>query len=103
MTSTPGPDGEPIMGRMASKAFQRCTMGELSSTPRVFIPDKTGRAGKPEEIAAPVLLLASRGGMYMNDTCIHIDGGRWLVSDYDLLRDSCGHTADLDLGHEGDF
>lgn len=42
--------------------------------------DSSGRAGRPEEIAAPVLLLASRGGMYMNDTCINIDGGRWLVS-----------------------
>lgn len=65
MTSTPGPDGEPIMGKMASKAFQRSTMG---------------RPGRPEEIAAPILLLASRGGMYMNDTCINVDGGRWLVS-----------------------
>jgi NAD(P)-dependent dehydrogenase (short-subunit alcohol dehydrogenase family) len=38
-----------------------------------------GRPGKPEEIAAPILLLASKGGMYMNDTCINVDGGRWLV------------------------
>lgn len=53
---------------------------ETRSGPRVYIADGTGRAGKPEEIAAPVLLLASRGGMYMNDTCINIDGGRWLVS-----------------------
>lgn len=65
MTSTTGPDGEVKMGKMASKAFQRSTMG---------------RPGKPEEIAAPILLLASRGGMYMNDTCINVDGGRWLVS-----------------------
>jgi NAD(P)-dependent dehydrogenase (short-subunit alcohol dehydrogenase family) len=65
MTSTMGHDGEPIMGKMATKASQRCTMG---------------RPGKAEEIAAPILLLASKGGMYMNDTCINVDGGRWLVS-----------------------
>lgn len=65
MTSTKGPDGQPIMGKMASKAFQRSTLG---------------RPGRPEEIAAPILLLASRGGMYMNDTCINVDGGRWMVS-----------------------
>jgi NAD(P)-dependent dehydrogenase (short-subunit alcohol dehydrogenase family) len=39
-----------------------------------------GRPGRPQEIAAPILLLASRGGMYMNDTCINVDGGRWMVS-----------------------
>lgn len=39
-----------------------------------------GRPGRPQEIAAPILLLASQGGMYMNDTCINVDGGRWMVS-----------------------
>jgi len=28
MTATIGPDGEPVMGRMASKAFQRSTLGK---------------------------------------------------------------------------
>ena len=73
---------------------------ENRSCPRVYIADGTGRAGKPEEIAAPVLLLASRGGMYMNDTCVNIDGGRWLVSDIDPAQ---RHTANAYTGHEGDF
>lgn len=65
-------------------------------TPLVCTP---GRPGKPEEIAAPILLLASKGGMYMNDTCINVDGGRWLVCtiQYPLGRLS---LAEARLGHE---
>lgn len=36
----------------------------------------------------------------MNDTCINIDGGRWLVSDIDPGQK---HTANTYTGHEGDF
>ncbi|GFZ44921.1 hypothetical protein JCM24511_02647 [Saitozyma sp. JCM 24511] len=73
MTATTGADGAVALGRMGTKAVMRSTLG---------------RPGKPEEIAAPILLLASKGGMYMNDTCINVDGGRWLVMKgiYDGLR-----------------
>ncbi|WVQ68283.1 uncharacterized protein L199_006490 [Kwoniella botswanensis] len=64
MTATRDKDGNILLGDMGTKAVKRCTMG---------------RPGLPEEIAAPILLLASKGGMYMNDTCINVDGGRWLV------------------------
>ncbi|WWC87424.1 uncharacterized protein L201_002313 [Kwoniella dendrophila CBS 6074] len=64
MTSTKDENGNIILGDMGTKAVKRNT---------------TGRPGLPEEIAAPILLLASKGGMYMNDTCINVDGGRWLV------------------------
>ncbi|KAL7423537.1 hypothetical protein Q5752_001117 [Cryptotrichosporon argae] len=73
MTAVMGDDGQLQVGGMGAKAAMRSTIG---------------RPGKPEEIAAPVLLLASKGGMYMNDTCINVDGGRWLVMKgiYDGLR-----------------
>ncbi|WWC60731.1 uncharacterized protein I303_103307 [Kwoniella dejecticola CBS 10117] len=64
MTSTKDENGNIILGDMGTKAVKRSTMG---------------RPGLPEEIAAPILLLASKGGMYMNDTCINVDGGRYLV------------------------
>lgn len=73
MTTLRDEKGELILGTMGSKAVQRCTMR---------------RPGRPQEIAAPILLLASQGGMYMNDTCINVDGGRWMVMKgiYDGIR-----------------
>ena len=38
------------------------------------------RPGKPEEIVAPLIMLSSRGGMYMNDALLTVDGGRLMVS-----------------------
>ncbi|OCF35091.1 hypothetical protein I316_03131 [Kwoniella heveanensis BCC8398] len=73
MTTKKDENGNLILGEMGTKASKRCTIG---------------RPGKPEEIAAPILLLASKGGIYMNDTCINVDGGRWMVMRgiYDGLR-----------------
>ncbi|ORY28186.1 hypothetical protein BCR39DRAFT_535920 [Naematelia encephala] len=64
MTAQKGQDGELTLGRMGTKAAMRSTIG---------------RPGKPQEMAAPVLLLASKGGHYLNDVCLNVDGGRWLV------------------------
>jgi NAD(P)-dependent dehydrogenase (short-subunit alcohol dehydrogenase family) len=90
MTTLRDEKGELILGTMGSKAVQRCTMSE-SPHPSSFPAGSCdtghrtnslgiGRPGRPQEIAAPILLLASQGGMYMNDTCINVDGGRWMVS-----------------------
>jgi NAD(P)-dependent dehydrogenase (short-subunit alcohol dehydrogenase family) len=40
------------------------------------------RPGKPEEIVAPIIMLSSRGGMYMNNAHLTVDGGRLMVSLY---------------------
>ncbi|SCV68912.1 BQ2448_1033 [Microbotryum intermedium] len=39
-----------------------------------------GRAGAPEDIAGPVLFLASRAGAYVNGNTLDVSGGRTLVS-----------------------
>lgn len=41
------------------------------------------RPGKPEEIVAPLIMLSSRGGMYMNDALLTVDGGRLMVAGLD--------------------
>ncbi|CAD6583856.1 MAG: hypothetical protein TREMPRED_003669 [Tremellales sp. Tagirdzhanova-0007] len=64
MTGTSGGSGSIKLGKSAEKAALRSTMQ---------------RPGKPEEIFAPVLLLCSKGGMYMNNTVFTVDGGRSLV------------------------
>lgn len=39
-----------------------------------------GRAGQAHEIVAPVLMLSSKGGGYINGAVLTVDGGRLLVS-----------------------
>ncbi|KAK4684436.1 hypothetical protein P7C73_g5740, partial [Tremellales sp. Uapishka_1] len=74
MTGQGGKDGGPVeLAGPAAAAAKRSTMG---------------RPGKPQEIAAPILMLSSVGGMYINNALINVDGGRLLVMQglYDGIR-----------------
>lgn len=68
MTGTSGSAGsghDYNLGVNAEKAALRSTMQ---------------RPGKPDEIVAPVLMLCSKGGMYMNNAVLTVDGGRLMVA-----------------------
>ena len=49
--------------------------GEGSAAPRLIASVALGRMGRPEEIAAGVLFLASPGASYVTGATLDIDGG----------------------------
>lgn len=52
----------------------------MSSAEKTVRRTPLGRAGKPEEIIGPVLMLSSRAGGYFAGSILAVDGGRLLVS-----------------------
>ncbi|ETS76805.1 hypothetical protein PFICI_12192 [Pestalotiopsis fici W106-1] len=72
MTTTNNTSNEESMNKYAVKAAKRCT---------------AGRGGRPEEIAGPCIMLASKAGGYMNGGFLMIEGGRFMgASIHDGLR-----------------
>ncbi|PYH92065.1 NAD(P)-binding protein [Aspergillus ellipticus CBS 707.79] len=61
MTTTDSTSSHDTLNAFAVKAAKRCS---------------AGRAGNPEEIVGPCLMLSARAGGYMNGTVVIIEGGR---------------------------
>jgi meso-butanediol dehydrogenase/(S,S)-butanediol dehydrogenase/diacetyl reductase len=51
-------------------------MSEQELKDRGFVPAPIARWGEPEEIAAPVLWLASDEASFITGACLEVDGGR---------------------------
>ncbi|WVQ78695.1 hypothetical protein IAT38_000782 [Cryptococcus sp. DSM 104549] len=73
MTSRLDINGDPVLDEVSSKAAKRSTLG---------------RPGRPIEIAAPILMLSTPGGRYINNALLVVDGGRFLTMQgiYDGIR-----------------
>lgn len=74
-------------------------MSRGSTSPLTPIPNRhilhssiltlAGRAGRPEEIIGPCLMLSSKAGGYMNGGFLTLDGGRLMVRPPSELKVLC--------------
>ncbi|ORX38888.1 putative short chain dehydrogenase/reductase [Kockovaella imperatae] len=73
-TICPGIFPSEMTGSSGTTASDHEKMGHAAQ--KAALRSTVGRAGQPEEIAGPVMLLCSRGGQFMDNALLTVDGGR---------------------------
>ncbi|RSH91994.1 hypothetical protein EHS25_009365 [Saitozyma podzolica] len=75
-TICPGIFPSEMTGAIGS--YESTGMNTMSQ--RAGLRNSLGRAGKPEEIVGPVLMLSTRGGGYCDGAVLTVDGGRLMAA-----------------------